>query len=94
MADDLHTSPTITNLAVALYMLAMSIFPLWWSSFSETLGRRTIYIASFTLFVVFSVLSAVSVNTAMLVIMRLLAGGASASVRKFTSNHAKIKTDP
>ncbi|KAK3499778.1 major facilitator superfamily domain-containing protein [Neurospora hispaniola] len=81
MADDLHTSPTITNLAVALYMLAMSIFPLWWSSFSETLGRRTIYIASFTLFVVFSVLSAVSVNTAMLVIMRLLAGGASASVQ-------------
>ncbi|EGO60668.1 hypothetical protein NEUTE1DRAFT_97829 [Neurospora tetrasperma FGSC 2508] len=81
MADDLHTSPTITNLAVALYMLAMSIFPLWWSSFSETLGRRTIYIASFTLFVVFSVLSAASVNTAMLVIMRLLAGGASASVQ-------------
>ncbi|KAK3403065.1 major facilitator superfamily domain-containing protein [Sordaria brevicollis] len=81
MADDLHTSPTITNLAVALYMLAMSIFPLWWSSFSETLGRRTIYIASFTLFVVFSILSAVSVNTAMLVIMRLLAGGASASVQ-------------
>ncbi|KAK3951182.1 major facilitator superfamily domain-containing protein [Pseudoneurospora amorphoporcata] len=81
MADDLHSSPTITNLAVALYMLAMSIFPLWWSSFSETLGRRTIYIASFTLFVVFSVLSAVSVNTAMLVIMRLLSGGASASVQ-------------
>ncbi|KAA8631403.1 hypothetical protein SMACR_08385 [Sordaria macrospora] len=81
MAEDLHSSPTITNLAVALYMLAMSIFPLWWSSFSETLGRRTIYIASFTLFVVFSVLSAVSVNTAMLVTMRLLAGGASASVQ-------------
>lgn len=94
MADDLHTSPTITNLAVALYMLAMSIFPLWWSSFSETLGRRTIYIASFTLFVVFSILSAVSVNTAMLVIMRLLAGGASASVRTTCFVGAlELKTD-
>jgi len=61
-------------------MLAMSIFPLWWSSFSETLGRRTIYIASFALFVVFAILSAVSVNIAMLIVMRLLAGGASASV--------------
>ena len=30
MADDLNTSKTITNLSVALYMLSMSIFPLWW----------------------------------------------------------------
>ncbi len=30
MALDLDTTPTITNLTVALYMLAMSIFPLWW----------------------------------------------------------------
>jgi len=51
------------------------------SSFSETLGRRTIYIVSFTLFVVFSVLSAVSTNVAMLIVMRILGGGASASVQ-------------
>lgn len=25
-----HTSETIMNLNVAFYMLAMSIFPLWW----------------------------------------------------------------
>lgn len=81
MSVDLKTTPTITNLAVALYMLAMSIFPLWWSSFSETLGRRTIYIASFTLFVVFAVLSAVSVNISMLIVMRVFTGGAAASVQ-------------
>ncbi|KAK3325596.1 major facilitator superfamily domain-containing protein [Apodospora peruviana] len=81
MSSDLHASPTIVNLTVALYMLSMSIFPLWWSSFSETLGRRSIYVVSFTLFVVFSILSAVSVNISMLVIMRILAGGASASVQ-------------
>jgi multidrug resistance protein len=51
------------------------------SSFSETLGRRTIYIISFALFVVFSILSAVSVNIAMLIVMRILGGGASASVQ-------------
>ncbi|KAM7198006.1 Major facilitator superfamily domain containing protein [Rhypophila sp. PSN 637] len=81
MSRDFNVSQTIVNLTVALYMLAMSIFPLWWSSFSETLGRRTIYVVSFTLFVVFSILSAVSVNISMLVVMRLLAGGASASVQ-------------
>jgi multidrug resistance protein len=59
----------------------MSIFPLWWSSFSERLGRRTIYLASFVLFVVFNCLCAVSCSIGMLIVMRMLSGGASASVQ-------------
>lgn len=51
------------------------------SAFSETLGRRTIYLLSFSLFVVFSVLSAVSVNMTMLIVMRILSGGSAASVQ-------------
>jgi len=62
-------------------MLSMSIFPLWWSSFSETLGRRSIYLISFALFVVFSVISAVSTSIGMLIVMRVLGGGAAASVQ-------------
>ncbi|OHE95327.1 major facilitator superfamily transporter [Colletotrichum orchidophilum] len=81
MSKEFGVTPTITNLSVAFYMLAMAIFPLWWSSFSETLGRRNIYLLSFTLFVIFSILSAVSVNIEMLIVMRLFAGGASASVQ-------------
>lgn len=68
-------------MSVALYMLSMSIFPLWWSSFSEQFGRRSIYLISFGLFVVFSILSAVSTNMAMLIVFRTCAGGASASVQ-------------
>lgn len=81
IADDLHTTPTITNLSAALYMLAMSIFPLWWSSFSETLGRRSIYLVSFILFLIWNVLAAISHNIAMLIVMRILGGGAAASVQ-------------
>jgi multidrug resistance protein len=81
IARDFNATPTVTNLSVALYMLSMSIFPLWWSSFSETAGRRTIYIVSFGLFVVFGVLSAVAKNIAMLIVMRTLSGGAAASVQ-------------
>ncbi|MCJ1419877.1 hypothetical protein MMC32_006233 [Xylographa parallela] len=81
VADDLDTTPTITNLSVAMYMLSMSIFPLWWSSFSETLGRRTIYISSFSLFLVFNIVSAESKNIAMLIVMRILVGGSAASVQ-------------
>lgn len=79
--DTFDTSPTITNLSVALYMLSMAIFPLWWSNFAETGGRRSVYLISFAMFTVFGVLSAVSKNITMLVIMRLLAGGSAASVQ-------------
>jgi multidrug resistance protein len=62
-------------------MLSMAIFPLWWSSFSEDFGRRSIYIISFILFVIFSVLCAISQNISMLIVFRILNGGASASVQ-------------
>jgi multidrug resistance protein len=78
---EFHSSATIVNLSVALYMLSMAIFPLWWSAFSETWGRRSIYIVSFALFVLWSVLSALARNISMLVVMRMLGGGASASVQ-------------
>lgn len=78
---DLNSTPTTTNLTVALYMLSMAIFPLWWSAFSEASGRRSVYIASFALFVVFAVLSALSQSIGMLIAMRMLAGGAAASVQ-------------
>lgn len=60
-------------------MISMAIFPLWWSSFSEEFGRRSIYLISFSLFVIFSILSAISKNITMLIVFRMCAGGASAS---------------
>ncbi|KAI1939915.1 hypothetical protein LOZ58_005691 [Ophidiomyces ophidiicola] len=81
VARTFNASPTITNLSVALYMLSLSIFPLWWSSFSERLGRRTIYIVSFALFILWSILSAIASSISMLIVMRMLGGGASASVQ-------------
>lgn len=68
-------------MSIAFYMLSMSIFPLWWSSFSETLGRRTIYLSSFVLFLIFNILSAVSTSISMFIVMRVFSGGASASVQ-------------
>ncbi|KAF2970283.1 hypothetical protein GQX73_g3311 [Xylaria multiplex] len=81
VAADLQVSATVVNLSVAVYMLAMSIFPLWWSSFSETLGRRSIYLVSFALNAIFTAASGVSQNIAQLIVFRLFAGGAAASVQ-------------
>ena len=81
IARDFNSTATVVNLSVALYMLSMSIFPLWWSSFSETLGRRTIYLVSFTLYLIFNILGAVAPNVGMYLAMRMLAGSAGASVQ-------------
>lgn len=81
MTQELNTTETITNLSVAMYMLSMSIFPIWWSAFSEQFGRRTIYLISFALFTISSILCAVSTNIAMLIVFRICSGGASASVQ-------------
>lgn len=59
----------------------MAIFPLFWSSFSEQFGRRTVYISSFLVYFVFNILSAESQNIAMFLVMRVLSGGAAASVQ-------------
>lgn len=62
-------------------MVAMSVFPLWWSSFSEEFGRRSIYLISFFLFIIACILCAVSTNIAMLITFRVMAGGCAASVQ-------------
>jgi MFS family permease len=80
-AKDLGASTTITNLSVALYMLSISFFPLWWSAFSETAGRRTTYISSLILFILFAILSSVARSISVFVAMRMLSGGAGASVQ-------------
>lgn len=75
------TSPFITNLSAAFYLLSMAICPLWWSSFSETAGRRNIYIISFTIYVVVNIVGAFSSSIGMFIAFRVLSGGTSASVQ-------------
>ncbi len=66
-------------MSIALYMLAMAIFPLWWSPFSEHFGRRTTYIVSIALYITFSILAAVSSSVAWFLAMRFLTGAATSS---------------
>lgn len=62
-------------------MLSMSVFPLWWSAFSEGAGRRTVYLVAFLLYTVFNVAAALSTNIGMFIAFRFLSGGSSASVQ-------------
>lgn len=76
-----HTSRSLVNLSVAFYILSMGIIPLWWSVISELYGRRPVYLISFAIFLVWNIVSAESTSLSMLIVMRVLCGGASASVQ-------------
>lgn len=81
VSKELHTSGSIVNVSVGIYILALGIFPLWWSSISERHGRRPVYVVSFTLFLCFSIGLSLSPNIAALIIFRFLMGASSASVQ-------------
>ena len=77
----LHTTNSEVNVSVGVYLLSLGIFPLWWSSFSERFGRRSVYLVSFVFFVAFSVGTALAPNISALIVLRVLQGGSSASVQ-------------
>lgn len=79
LVTDLNTTTPIANISVGIYLISLGIFPLWWASLCEKIGRRTVYVASFTWFFAFSIGCALAPNIVALIILRLLAGvGASA----------------
>ena len=81
ISHELNATQTVTNLSISFYLLSLSLWPLWWSFFSEQYGRRSIYIISFALFGLWNIVTAVSDNIALFIVMRFLAGGAAGSVQ-------------
>ncbi|KAI5803511.1 major facilitator superfamily domain-containing protein [Peziza echinospora] len=64
-------------------MASMAICPLYWSRFSERSGRRTVYILSFTLFILFSLGAALAPipHIWFLILMRMGIGGSAGAVQ-------------
>lgn len=81
VVSDLNTSVAVVNVSVGVYLLALGVFPMWWSTFSERFGRRSVYIVSFTLFCAFAVGAALAPTVESLIGFRVLCGMASSSVQ-------------
>lgn len=81
VTSDLHTTASVVNVSVGIYLLSLGFFPLYWSSYSEAFGRRSIYVVSFIMFVCFSIGCAFSNNIAALIVLRVLCGASLASVQ-------------
>lgn len=85
ITEKLDTTETIVNISVGIYLLALGIFPIWWSSISERIGRRSVYVVSFALFFCFSIGSALTPNINGLIAFRFLMGVSSSSVQSVGS---------
>lgn len=81
IVKDFDTTVTMVNVSVGIYLLSLGIFPLWWSTFSERHGRRSVYLVSFVMLFAFSIGAALSPSINALIIFRVFCGGCSASVQ-------------
>ncbi|KAI9496395.1 major facilitator superfamily domain-containing protein [Zychaea mexicana] len=76
-----NTTDTAVNASVSLFVFVTAICPLMWASWSDRGGRRNIYLLSFAITVVGTVLCAVSVNIAMLIVFRGISAVGASSVQ-------------
>ena len=74
-----NTTPTVANLAGTVPRIARAFAPLWWSYVADRRGRRMLMLLSAVLFIVFSILSALSTSIGMLIAMQILATTASSA---------------
>lgn len=75
MSAELHITQEIEqNLSVSIFVLAWAICPLFVAPLSEIFGRKIVLNTSIVLLVIFNMASALSKNTAQLLVFRFLAG--------------------
>ncbi|GAP92182.2 putative drug proton antiporter yhk8 [Rosellinia necatrix] len=79
MNAEFHQSDLIATLGLSTFVLGIALGPLFLGPLSEFYGRRPIYLASWTMFVIWLVPSAVARNTATMVTVRFIDGFAGSA---------------
>ncbi|KAK1989215.1 major facilitator superfamily transporter [Colletotrichum cereale] len=79
ISQDLKVSHEMVALTITSYLAIQGVSPLIWGSISDALGRRPIYMASFTVYIIANIGLSISPNFAVLLIFRGLQAAGSAS---------------
>ncbi|RDW70965.1 MFS transporter-17 [Coleophoma cylindrospora] len=79
ISKDLNVSLNTVSLTITSYLIIQGISPVFWGSLADTLGRRPIYIASFTVYIIANIALSFSPNFAILLIFRGIQAAGSAS---------------
>lgn len=77
--QDLSVSIDTVCLTITSYLIIQGVSPLLWGSLSDTVGRRPIYIASFTVYIISNIVLSLSPNFPILLAFRGLQAAGSAS---------------
>ncbi|KAK9361125.1 major facilitator superfamily domain-containing protein [Lipomyces starkeyi] len=81
IASDLHVSVEMINITVTTYMILQGIAPTFWGSFADVLGRRPVYLATITVFMLANLGLALQDSYASLLVLRMCqSAGSSATV--------------
>ncbi|KAF9230561.1 MFS general substrate transporter [Melanogaster broomeanus] len=78
--QELHATPSQISLSLSLFTLAQGNFPAIWSAVSEFKGRKLVYLFSVALFILGSVIVAVSRNIGLVIGMRVIQAAGSSAV--------------
>lgn len=74
MSTDLHTTPSVIDYTVSIFLVTIGVAPLLWSPLSGFYGRRPIYLVSLPIMIVASVGVALSRNVGDIIGTRVLQG--------------------
>lgn len=79
IANELNVSLGTVSLTITSYLIVQGFTPVIWGAFSDALGRRPIYIASFAVYILSNIVLSFSPNFAVLMIFRGIQAAGSAS---------------
>lgn len=70
---------SLATLTVTVYMIVQGIAPSFWGSFSDVIGRRSIFIGTFIVYMIANIALGVSTNYAQLMAFRAIQAAGSAA---------------
>ncbi|KAF7957651.1 hypothetical protein EAE96_003225 [Botrytis aclada] len=79
ISKDLHVSLNTVSLTITSYLITQGISPVFWGSLADTLRRRPIYMASFSVYIIANMGLSFSPSFAVLLIFRGIQAAGSAS---------------
>ncbi|TGO65364.1 hypothetical protein BOTNAR_0079g00320 [Botryotinia narcissicola] len=79
ISKDFNVSLNTVALTITSYLIIQGISPVFWGSLADTLGRRPIYMASFSVYIIANIALSFSPNFAVLLIFRGIQAAGSAS---------------
>ncbi|OAG00265.1 MFS general substrate transporter [Paraphaeosphaeria sporulosa] len=79
IATDLEIGAEATNLTIMAYLMMQGVAPLFWGPLSDSFGRRSVYLATFSLYVTSCVVLSFSPTYAVLLFFRMAQAASIAS---------------